>query len=260
MSSCRKCQNFSMKNIYFLIIKLKIIKLSVFYYIDNDTDKLYNVRINEQRGGIMDFMTKEEFINESNIEIIQKLMERNNGYITAKELEDFDISRNYLSIMTKKNMIEKVAKGIYIDSAKIEDVYYVLSISTPKIIYSHMTALYFHNLSIKAPDSSFDITVTKKYNNPKLKKHNVFYVDDKFYDIGITEVKTPQGNKVRVYDVERCICDIIRSKKRMDIEHVKYSIKEYLKRKDSDLIKLSKYADMFGIKEEVMDFVSMMYE
>ena len=39
--------------------------------------------MNEQRGEIMDFMTKEEFINESNIEIIQKLMERNNGYITA---------------------------------------------------------------------------------------------------------------------------------------------------------------------------------
>ena len=66
-------------------------------------------------------------------------------------------------------MIEKVAKGIYIDSTKIEDVYYVLSVSTPKIIYSHMTALYFHNLSIKAPDNSYDITVTKKYNNPKLK-------------------------------------------------------------------------------------------
>ena len=208
----------------------------------------------------MNFMTKEEFIDESNIKIIQKLMEKNNGYITTKELGYFDISRNYLSIMAKKNMIEKVAKGIYMDSAKIEDIYYVLSVSTPKIIYSHMTALYFHNLSIKAPDSSFDITVTKKYNNPKLKKHNVFYVDDKFYDIGVTQVKTPQGNKVRVYDVERCICDIIHSKKRMDIEHVKYAVKEYLKRKDNDLIKLSKYADMFGIKEEVMDFVSMMYE
>lgn len=77
-------------------------------------------------------------------------------------------------------MIEKVAKGIYIDSTKIEDVYYVLSVSAPKIIYSHMTALYFHNLLIKAPDSSFVITVTKKYNNSKLKKHDVFYVDDKY--------------------------------------------------------------------------------
>ena len=208
----------------------------------------------------MDFMTKEEFINESNIEIIQKLMERNNGYITAKELEDFGISRNYLSIMTKKNMIEKVAKGIYIDSAKIEDVYYVLSVSTPKVIYSHMTALYFHNLSIKAPDSSFDITVTKKYNNPKLKKHNVFYVDDKFYDVGITEIETPQGNKVKAYDIERCICDIIRSRKRMDSEHIKHSVKEYIKRKDKDLVKLSNYAKKMGIKEEVMNYIEVFYE
>ena len=208
----------------------------------------------------MNFMTKEEFINESNIEIIQKLIKENNGYITTKQLENFGISRNYLSIMNKKKMIERVAKGIYIDATKIEDVYYVLSISTPKIIYSHMTALYFHNLSIKAPDNCFDITVTKKYNNPKLKKHNVFYVDDKYYDIGIIEIKTPQGNKVKVYDMERCICDIIRSKKRMDLEHVKYAVKEYLKRKGNNLIKLSKYADIFGIKEEVMNFVSMVYE
>ena len=208
----------------------------------------------------MDFMTKEDFINESNIEIIQKLMKQNNGYITVKDLGNFDISRNYLSIMKKKNMIEKVAKGVYIDTKNIEDVYYVLGVSTPKVIYSHMTALYFHNLSIKAPDNSFDLTVTKKYNNPKLKKHNVFYVDDKFYNIGIIEIETPQGNKVKAYDTERCICDIIRSKKRMDMEHVKYAVKEYLKRDNNNLVKLSKYADMFGIKEEVMNFVSMMYE
>lgn len=208
----------------------------------------------------MNYMTTEEFINESNIEIIQKLMERNNGYISTKELEDFGISRNYLCIMTKKNMIEKVAKGIYLDSTKIEDVYYVLSVSTPKIIYSHMTALYFHNLSIKAPDGSFDITVTKKYNNPKLKKHNVFYVDDKFYNIGITEIETPQGNKVKSYDMERCICDIIKSKNRMDSEHIKYSIRSYLKRKDKDLVKLSKYADKMGIKKQVLNYMEMFYE
>ena len=64
--------------------------------------------MNEQRSEVMNFMTKEEFIKESNIEIIQKIMERNNGYIIAKELEDFDISRNYLSIMTKKIKIDMI--------------------------------------------------------------------------------------------------------------------------------------------------------
>ena len=68
------------------------------------------------------------------------------------------------------------------------------------------------------------------------------------------------GNKVKAYDIERCICDIIRSKNRLDLEHFKYIIREYIKRKDKDLIKLSKYADKMGIKEEVMDFVEVFYE
>ena len=46
----------------------------------------------------------------------------------------------------------------------------------------------------------------------------------------------------------------------MDLEHVKYSVKTYLKRKDKNLKKLSCYADKLGIKKEVMDFISMMYE
>ena len=68
------------------------------------------------------------------------------------------------------------------------------------------------------------------------------------------------GNKVRVYDIERCICDIIRSKNRMNFEHVKYSIREYIKRKDKNLIKLSKYAEKMRIKEEVMNYLEIFYE
>ena len=88
----------------------------------------------------------------------------------------------------------------------------------------------------------------------------MFYVSDDIYELGLTEVKTPFGNIVRAYDVERCICDIIRSKKRMDNEHIKYSLREYIKRKDKDLVKLSKYADKMGIKKEVMDLLEWFYE
>ena len=66
------------------------------------------------------------------------------------------------------------------------------------------------------------------------------------------------GNKVKAYDMERCICDIIRSKNRMDSEHVKHSIREYVKRKDKDLVKLSKYAEKLGVKKEVMDYVELL--
>lgn len=208
----------------------------------------------------MERVTIKEFTEESNIEVIKSIMKMNNGYVTSKELDNFGVHRMYLNSMWKKGIVEKLATGIYIDSSKIEDNYYVFSLSMPNTIYSHMTALYFHGLSIKAPNDRYDITVKKNYNSKHLKNHEVFYVSEDIYELGITEVKTPLGNKVRVYDIERCICDIIRSKNRMDSEHVKYSIRAYLKRKDKDLVKLSNYANQMGIKKEVMNYIEVFYE
>lgn len=208
----------------------------------------------------MEKMSIKEFKDKSNMEIIIELMNNNNGYITSKLITSLGIHRMYLSILQKEKVIEKVANGVYMDVNKLEDSYYVFSISTPNVVFSHMMALYFYGLSIKAPTEQYDITVYNNYFNYKIKNHNVFYVSKDIYNLGLTEIETPAGNKVKSYDIERSICDIIRSKKRMDIEHMKYSVKEYLKRKDKDLIKLSDYAEKMSIKEEVMDFVSIMYE
>ena len=212
------------------------------------------------KGGIMEKLTIQEFKNKSNVEIIKEIMKENNGYITTKDLEMFDIHRMYLKIMKDQGLIEKVSPGIYIDSKKIEDSYYVFCLSLPKVVFSHMTALYFHGLSIKAPVDKYEVTVPKKYNSTKLKNHDVFYVADVVYNLGITEVETTMGNKVKAYDIERCICDIIKSRKRMDLELVKYSIREYLKRKDKDLTKLSLYAEKLGIKDKVVELINIIYE
>lgn len=206
----------------------------------------------------MKTMTIKEFKEESYIEVIEEIMKMNNGYVTTKDLSNFDIHRMYLNIMKDKGIIEKVGTGIYVDSNKIVDSYYVMNLEYSSIIYSHMTALYFHGLSIKAPNDKYDITVRKNYNNRYLKNHNIFYVSDDVYGLGLIEIETPMGNRVRVYDIERCICDIIRSEKRMDSELVKYSIKEYIKRKDKDLVKLSKYAEKMGIKDKVMNYVEIL--
>lgn len=208
----------------------------------------------------MEKMTIKEFKDQSNIEVIQELMKINKGYITSKQLTELGIHRMYLNIMVSRGVIEKVDNGIYIDIKKIPDSYYILNLNLPSIIYSHMTALYFHGLSIKAPNDKYDVTVKKSYNSIKLKTHEVFYVFDDVYEIGLTEVKTPFGNYVRAYNVERCICDIIRSKNRMDSEHVKFSIKEYFKRKDKDINKLINYAEKLGVKREVNNLVEMFYE
>lgn len=205
----------------------------------------------------MEKLTIKEFQDKSSIEIIEELMKKNNGYITSRELDMFDIHRMYLLIMQQKGLIKKVAIGIYIDVNKVEDKYYIFGLSMPNIIYSHMTALYFHGLSKEILNEVYDITVKRRYNSTHLRKHNAFYVDDDVYELGLTEIDTPMGNKVKVYDVERCICDIIRSRNRIELKNIKYSIREYMKRNDKDLVKLSLYAEKLGIKKIVMDYIEL---
>lgn len=201
-----------------------------------------------------------EFKNVSNIEAITKLMEQNGGYITSKLVTDLELGRENLSIMVKKGLIEKVARGIYMDIRNVEDSYYILNLELPNIIYSHMTSLYFLGISPKAPFEEYDITVYKNYYNYKIKKHNVFYSPNEVLNLGLTELKTPNGNLVKGYDMERSICDIIHSSSRIDHDLIKRAVKKYLKRKDKDLLKLSFYAEKLGSKEKIMNFIEMIYE
>ena len=99
----------------------------------------------------MEKQTIKEFKDKSYIEIIQELMEKNNGYITSKELDMFDIHRMYLSIMQEKGMIEKVSPGIYIDSKKIEDNYLPSTLSKKLLIITILSSTSFK-------DSLFNIS------------------------------------------------------------------------------------------------------
>ena len=194
------------------------------------------------------------------IEMIKKIMRANKGYIKAYMLEPLKISRNYLSIMEKNKEIERIASGIYILSEVIEDEFYTFQLKYKKTIFSHMHALYFHELTQEIP-YLYTVTIPRNYHIDEINKnHNKYYASDEIYNLGLTEIQTPMGNTIKTYDIERSICDIIKHKKNLDIDHVKYSVKEYLKRKDKDLVKLSQYADKMGIKETVLNFVENMYE
>lgn len=205
-------------------------------------------------------MTIKEFKDKSNVEIIQEIIKNNNGYITSKQITDIGIHREYLKIMLKKNMIEKVTSGVYIDKNTVEDIFLTFQLRYPKTIYSRFTALYFYNLTELYP-STFDLTVVGNYHVDSINKnHSVIKCKKDTFDIGITRVKTPFGYEVNAYDRERCICDIIRFKNRLDFEQVKKSVKMYINSQDKDLNKLREYAKKLNIYNEVMEFVGMYYE
>ena len=123
-----------------------------------------------------------------------------------------------------------------------------------------MNALYFYGMTEEFP-YNYTVTVPQRYHVDTVnEKCNVFYVSDDIYELGVVEIETPNGNKVRAYDKERCICDIIRSKGRMDSEQVKKTIKQYMQSRDKDIAKLSEYSKKMGINKKVMEMVGGYYE
>ena len=191
---------------------------------------------------------------------IKQIMNTNNGMLSKRMIEPLNISRQYLSIMENNNDIEKVSRGIYLSPNAFEDSYFSFQQKYKKAIFSHMNALYFYGMTEEFP-YNYTVTVPQSYHVDTVnEKCNVFYVSDDIYELGIVEIETPNGNKVRVYDKERCICDIIRSKGRMDSEQVKKTIKQYMQSRDKDIAKLSEYSKKIGINKKVMEMVGGYYE
>lgn len=189
--------------------------------------------------------------------LIKQIMEENNGIISSRMIEPLQISRHYLSLLESNKEIERISRGIYQSPNVFEDSFYSFQTKYKKAIFSHMNALYFHGMTEEFP-YNYTVTVPQNYHVDTVnEKCNVFYVSDNILELGICEVETPNGNKVRVYDLERSICDIIRSKNRMDLEQVKKVIKQYTKSKNKDISKLSEYSKKMEINEQVMELVGM---
>ena len=190
---------------------------------------------------------------------IKQIMNVNNGMLFTRMIEPLNISRQYLSIMESNNDIEKVSRGIYLSPSAFEDSYFSFQQKYKKAIFSHMNALYFYGMTEEFP-YNYTVTVPQSYHVDTVnEKCNVFYVSEYIYELGVVEIETPNGNKVRAYDKERCICDIIRSKGRMDSEQVKKTIKQYIQCKDKDIAKLSEYSKKMGINDKVMEMVGGSY-
>lgn len=191
---------------------------------------------------------------------IKQVMNTNNGMLSTRIIEPLNISRQYLSIMENNNDIEKVSRGIYLSPSAFEDSYFCFQQKYKKAIFSHMNALYFYGMTEEFP-YNYTVTVPQSYHVDTVnEKCNVFYVSDDIYELGVVEIETPNGNKVRAYDKERCICDIIRSKGRMDSEQVKKTIKQYMQSRDKDIAKLSEYSKKMGINKKVMEMVGGYYD
>ena len=77
------------------------------------------------------------------------------------------------------------------------------------------------------------------------------------YSFGVIEVKSPCGNLIRVYGLERTLCDILRGSG-SDVQIVGVAMRKYAVSKEKDLHKLIKYADQLRVKPKVLRYMEVL--
>lgn len=184
-----------------------------------------------------------------------------NLVITNKEAEELGYSRHDLSELTKSGQLERLRPGLYQLKGKVIDDFVLISSNSKRIIFSHQTALFLYDLSDRIPNV-FHISVPQGYNASHIKKRyedlQVHYVKKDLYELGKTEIKSPQGNLIPVYDTERTICDIIIDREKIDKQIFTEAVKRYFKSKNKNLRRLITYSRQFKIEVEIRKYLEVL--
>lgn len=193
-----------------------------------------------------------------NSEKIILKMKENNGVITYNDIKQMGIDKKVIARLLANKQIERAEKGIYILPETMGDEYFN-KIYGKNAVYSHITALYFHNLCNRVP-MIYDITVTKKYygtldNDEKVLLHKV---NRELLDLGKMKIKSPQGQVIDAYDIERCLCDCLKDKNTIASEYIKEAFNIYFKEMKKDTFKIIKYAKKLGIEKEMHDYLEVL--
>ena len=193
------------------------------------------------------------------LEILKDISNKNNGLILTKDANENGVSRASLSQLYKAGKISRVAMGQYVLSDTLNDEMLSLSVRSELIVFSHESALFLNGISERTP---FEHTVTipssKTLARSISSQCKIYYIKDDLYELGKVRLITPMGNSVPSYDMDRTICDIVRSRSRIADETFLSSLKQYAVSPNKNLANLSLYADKMGVLQQVRQYLEVL--
>jgi predicted transcriptional regulator of viral defense system len=190
---------------------------------------------------------------------IMAYLNQNGGQITAKTVSSMDISPRVLRNMYAQGQLERLAPGVYIDPLEFGDDIAALQYRLSRGAFFKDTALFLYGMLDRTPSTyEMNFPLPYAYSTKADEPIKIYRQKKDFYDIGITTTKTPGGNLVKLYNVERTLCDILRKRDRSDAETIKQAMNSYANRKEKNLGRLMGYARIFKVEKEISVYMGVL--
>ncbi len=191
--------------------------------------------------------------------VLKQLLQENDGWLTLKEVLNQGISKYEFYKFAEKYGLDRVEQGIYVSADVWPDSMYLIHLRSAQAIFSHETALFLHDMTDREP-SYYSVTVRTGYNPHRLKEDGikVYTIRKELHELGLSKTKTPFGHTVPVYDIERTLCDVLRSRNGVEIQIFQDALKSYAKRTDKNLRSLMQYAEALNVRAILKPYLEVL--
>lgn len=109
------------------------------------------------------------------------------------------------------------------------------------------------------------MTVPRGYNPVRLIGEfpgiQIYWARPDIYELGATNIMTPSGNRVRCYNPERSIADLIKQRKLggVDAQLVRDAIGGYFNSREKDLHELARMCEALGVRHELQVYLEVLH-
>ncbi len=175
--------------------------------------------------------------------------------------KDIGFSQYKVSKLVSEGRLVKLNKSYY-ENAEYsgeESDFYFAEAYAPKGVICLLSAAVYYHLTTFIPDA-VDVAIPRKAKvstMPDRPQMNVHYYTDNRHELGITTVKEG-GNEFLIYDIEKTVVDIVFYREKVGIEETKEILVTYLQRKDRNLNRLLKYAELMKCDKAMRQYLEVL--
>lgn len=183
-----------------------------------------------------------------------------NGRVRSQDLPQLGASRTILAYMTKKGLLRRIARGIYVPIDKIHEneMLQAVSLAVPHGVVCLLSALQFHEITTQMPQQTW-IAVERGKTIPQSRKLNfkVLKVNPAYFNLGINEYQL-QDTTVRVYSPAKTVVDCFKYRNKTGIDIAREALKDAMfqnKATTDEIYHLAKKCRLLNVMRPYLEMV-----
>jgi len=170
-------------------------------------------------------------------------MRKKNKYISSADVKEKGRTAYYkLLESARQGELVQVRRGVYASMEQLSAGMIDIESIVPDGILCLWSAWSTHRLTTSIPQA-FHVAIKRdrKVVTPSFPQINLHHYTTSILEIGVSKMAV-EGYNIRIYDMERCVCDAIKFRNKVGMDVCSEIIDNYLARPERNISKLLDYA------------------